>query len=84
MDIDKLKPPERGILPARFRLIDNVQDSTFVLWDMGDILHKKTPEPWLCHTYWDAASREKADKRLRFITGLLNNSRQPSEVIDFN
>lgn len=78
------KPPEEAsILGRRFRLIEMCEDNTFILWDMGDILMPKAaPEVWLAHTYWDQESRDKASIRLRFIAGVLNNIRQPSEVLE--
>lgn len=83
-DYTAMKPPERGILPARFRVIDNVQDKTFILWDLGDaVFQKKTaPVVWATYTYWDGQSRETAGRRLRFITGMLNGTREPREVIE--
>jgi hypothetical protein len=79
------KPPEPSILGGRFKCIDYVQDKWIAIWDMGNILSKtqKPPEVWTGFEYWDEESRQSADKRLRFICGMLNGIRQPSEVIDF-
>ncbi len=85
VDIRNAVPPVDGLLPARFRCIDMVQDRTFILWDTGDSIKRKSaPVVWATFEYWDETSREAAGKRLRFITGVLNGNRPAYDLLDID
>lgn len=74
-------PPEPGILPARFSCIHYVQDSLIILWDRGDILNPKdTPQVWCYTEYTNVPDCDTALRRLRFLAGLLNGSREWHEL----
>lgn len=76
-------PPEKGIFTSRFKVIDYQQDQIIMLWDMGDILvPKKAPEVWCGYEYWDTESQQAANKRLRFLCGLLNGVRERGDLLE--
>ena len=85
MSVEKqntLPYPVKGVVSGRFKVIDHIDQKMIVLWDMGDYFQpKKVPQVWACYEYWNDESRERAVTRLRVVTGILNGSRDKSDLI---
>lgn len=68
----------------RFTSRFDKDSNSFVIIDKRDILQPK-PEPvvWAVFPIYDTPKgRDRADKRSRFVTGLLNGIRDHSEQVD--
>jgi hypothetical protein len=81
----ELKAPEQGGILGnpRFKGVEYHAEKWFAIWDMGDILNPKTtPEIWVGYEYWDQESRDKTEKRIRFLVGVLNGLRELSELVE--
>lgn len=75
-----------SLFPRRFACVEHPQDNSYHLVDKGDVLSPRPdgPETWAVFLYSgeDRKSKALAAGRCRFIAGILNGVREPSEVID--
>lgn len=81
-DLNLLDPPEPGILPSEFKVVDYPELKWVALWRLPNIINKlPAPVVWAGYEYWDTDSSENAFIRLRFIAGVLNGARDRGDLL---